>query len=120
MSYENALVLIELASFVSANRTGVSYRQIEERMGVNRRQAQRLIGHLRTAFPDLEERDDGEGRKTFVLPRPRLSDMVAMTAEQLAALEHAIDALRRQGETSPALMQLRDHVEALIPAKPGR
>lgn len=116
MSYENALVLIELASYLSANRTGVSFRQIEERMRISHRQAQRLIGHLRAAFPDLEERDDGDGRKLFKLARPQLCDMAAMTAEQLAALEHAINALELHGETPSALLSLRDHVKALLPA----
>ncbi len=116
MSYDNALVLLELASFVSAHRHGVTYPQIQERMRVQRRQAQRLMGFLGVAFPELDAGTDDDGRMVFRLLRPQLCDLAAMTAEQLAALEHAIDSLARQGETSRPLMQLRDHVEALIPA----
>ena len=81
MSYDNALVLLELASFVSSRRHGVTYPQIEERMGVRRRQAQRLVRFLGVAFPELDAGMNGEERMVFRLSRPPLCDFVAMTAE---------------------------------------
>ena len=74
MSYDNAMVLLELASFVSSRRHGVTYPQIEERMRVQRRQAQRLMGFLSVAFPELDAGTDHEGRAVFRLPRPQLGD----------------------------------------------
>lgn len=120
MAYANAAALIDLAAYVSANRTGVSYAEIEARFGVEHRQAQRLVSALREVFHDLEQWSDDEGRKLFRLRRAALRSLAGVTAAQLAALDHAVGALAELGEGTAELRRLRDQVDAMIPDADAR
>ena len=120
MAYANAAALIDLASYVSANRTGVTYAQIQARFGVEHRQAQRLVTALRDVFHDLEEDTDHEGRKVFRLRRAALRSLAGVTAEQLVALNRAVAALDDLGEGTEQLCRLRDQIGAMIPDADAR
>lgn len=120
MTYGRARDLLDLAAFVASHRFGVPYEGIRERFGVGHRQAQRMVGELRDAFPELEERVDESRRKVFVLRREALRDLTGVTAAQLAALDQAIVALGLSGQDAGELMRLRDRIGAVIPDPDAR
>lgn len=114
MAYSNAAALLDLASYVSANRTGVTYGQIEARFDVEHRQVQRLVSAPRDVCPDLEEDVDDEGRKLFRLRRAALRALAGITAAQSAALDHAVAALAEFGEGTDELRRLRGQVSIAL------
>jgi len=115
MSFRNAAVLLEVAAMISADRYGTKLATIEERLGKDRRSVQRLIAAMRLEFPDMEEFFDPEGLKRLRLRRPMLCNLVGVTAEQLAALDLAVDALHAMQADARPLLRLRDDIRSLMP-----
>jgi len=92
MAYGNARDLVRL-SFMAASYQGVSLPIIEEEFSCSRRTAQRKIAALLDTFPELERRLDDEQRPWWRLPARGIAQILAPTAEELAAVSIAADEL---------------------------
>ena len=121
MAYAKARELVQVA-FLAASARGVSLREIEASLGRGRRTAQRVTGALEAAFPETQRIVDEEGFARWRLPRSGISQLLAPSAEELAALSVAIEELDRASGDSEAreLRRLLAKVKALIPADRGR
>ena len=117
MSFEKAQQLIELATFISARRMGVTLDDVGERFGISRRTAQRILHALEAQFPDTESVFDEEGHKRWRLQTGALRDLLTLTSDELAALDLSIEALERnsQGVEATELRSLREKILALVP-----
>jgi predicted DNA-binding transcriptional regulator YafY len=76
-----------------------------------------MLRALETQFPDALTSLDDEGRKRWRLPSAPLRDLMTLTPEELAALDLAIETLKRSGVTVEAdeLLSLREKILALVP-----
>jgi predicted DNA-binding transcriptional regulator YafY len=121
MAYENARELVRIA-FMAASYQGVSLAMIEEEFGCSRRTAQRKIEALVATFPETDRQLDYERRPWWRLPSKGLAQLLAPTAEELAALSIAADELERSDAASEvrALRSLHHKIRALIPTEQGR
>ena len=117
MSFAKADTLIELATLAASRRHGITLDDVTERFAVSHRTAQRMLHQMELTFPDAETRFDGEGRKRWTLATAALRDLLTLTPDELAALDHAAEALARGGETdqADALARLKDKILALVP-----
>jgi predicted DNA-binding transcriptional regulator YafY len=117
MSFSKADQLLALANMVAASRVGILLDDVESRFGVSHRTAQRMMRALEAQFPDVETRQDAEGRKRWRLQGGHLRDLMTLEAEELAALDLAISKFSGGGNVieSKALIALRDKIMALVP-----
>lgn len=117
MSFSKADQLLALANMVAASRVGILLDDVESRFGVSHRTAQRMMRALEAQFPDVETRQDAEGRKRWRLQGGHLRDLMTLEAEELAALDLAIGKFSGDGNVieRKALMTLRDKIMALVP-----
>jgi predicted DNA-binding transcriptional regulator YafY len=117
MSFEKARTLVELAAMIRAHRQGVSLDDVVERFAVSVRTAQRMVHAFEEIFIDADTYVDDLGRKRWRMRGNGLREFLTVTAEQMAALDVAIDALVREGATAEAshLRTIRDVVQALVP-----
>ncbi|WP_300541607.1 WYL domain-containing protein [Maricaulis sp.] len=118
MSFSKAVELLQLARMASGY-AGVSLSEIEREFGCVRRTAQRMTEALVRVFPDTEDYMDGENHKRWRVPRRKVAEFFAPTADEVAALELAGTALERQGLTREAgqLRSLRETINMLLPDK---
>lgn len=121
MSFEKAGQLIELLFMAKGRYQGVSIQDVMDRFDVSKRTAQRML-HKLEELPsvEFETRNDGEGRKRWRLSNEVFRDFLAVTAEELASLEAAVEAMVNAGRPVEAehLRQLENVVRAL--ARPDR
>jgi len=117
MSFKKAEQLLALATLVAARHTGVTLDDVIERFGVSKRTAQRMLGAMEAQFPDTRVTIDDEGRKRWKLPSGALRDLMTLFPEELAALDLAIETLKRSSLAVEAddLLNLREKVLALVP-----
>jgi len=117
LSFSKAEQLLSLATLAAARHLGVALQDVMERFSVSKRTAQRMLHALEAQFPDTSVSMDGEGRKRWRLPSAPLRDLMTMSAEELTALDLAVETLRRSGLTVEAddLLRLREKVRALVP-----
>src|SRR4051794_21548100 len=117
MSFEKAQQLIELATFVSARRMGVTLDDVSKRFSISRRTAQRILHALEAQFPETESAFDAEGHKRWRLQTGALRDLLTLTSDELAALDLSIETLDRnaQGIEAIELRRLREKILALVP-----
>lgn len=117
MSFWKAEQLLTLATLVAARHAGITLDDAIARFDVSKRTAQRMLRTLETQFPDTDVSIDGEGRKRWHLPSGALRDLMSLFPEELAALDLAIETLKRSGVTVEAehLLNLREKVLALVP-----
>ncbi len=117
MSYAKADQLLQLATLVSSRRQGLCLDEMCEIFSVSHRTAQRMTRALELQFPDVETIDGADGRKRWRLGNAELRDLISLTAEELTALEVAVNNLERSGMApeAEALRQLQDKVLSLIP-----
>jgi predicted DNA-binding transcriptional regulator YafY len=120
VSFAKAQDLIRLAN-MAAGRRGVTLADICEAFGCVHRTAQRMTVALEAAFPATEQRIDDDRRTRWVLPTRPLAHLLTATADELAALSAASDALIRESMTTEAtlLRRLDAKVRALIPPPTG-
>jgi predicted DNA-binding transcriptional regulator YafY len=116
MTFSKAEDLLDLAAMVRAHRSGVTLVDVERRFGCSRRTAQRMMRHLETRFPDVDAELGEDGVKRWRL-RGGLKDLLSLGAEELAALDLAIEQFEHGGQKLEARMleRLRDKVVALVP-----
>ena len=117
MSFWKAEQLLALATLVAARHAGITLDDAIERFDVSKRTAQRMLRTLEAQFPDTDVSIDGEGRKRWRLPSGALRDLMSLFPEELAALDLAIETLKRSGVTVEAehLQNLREKILALVP-----
>lgn len=95
MSFEPAIKLLQLALEMQAARHGITLEQIAERFNVSNRHASRLKDAVLRFFPQAEEVPTGEKTKRWRIPAGKLNDLVAFSAEELAALETAVRMMKQ-------------------------
>ncbi|MGC1586523.1 MAG: hypothetical protein WA791_12605, partial [Rhodomicrobium sp.] len=117
MSFWKAEQLLELATFAAARRAGVSLDEVTERFSVSKRTAQRMLRALESQFSDTRITIGEQGRKRWHLPPGALRDLMSLSPEELAALDIAIETLKRSGLAAEAagLLALREKIMALVP-----
>jgi len=117
MSFWKAEQLLGLATLAAARRAGITLDDVIERFSVSKRTAQRMLRALEAQFPDTLVSLDTEGRKRWHLPSGALRDLMSLSPEELAALDIAVETLRRSGLTveADALLELREKILALVP-----
>ena len=119
MSFAKADQLLELATLVAARRMGITLDDVTERFSCAHRTAQRMMGALEAAFPDVVASFGEDGRKRWRLEGGHLRDLMSFAPEELAALDLAISELDRSGSgpEARALLRLRDKIMALVPRR---
>jgi len=117
MSFWKAEQLLALATLVAARHVGVTLDDVIERFGISKRTAQRMLRALEAQFPDTHVTVDDEGRKRWHLPSGALRDLMSLYPEELAALDLAIETLKRSSLAVEAddLLNLREKILALVP-----
>ena len=100
MSFWKAEQLLALATLVAARHAGVTLDDVIERFSVSKRTAQRMMRALEAQFTDTNVSTDGEGRKRWHPPSGALRDLMSLSPEELAALDIAIETLKRSGSPS--------------------
>jgi predicted DNA-binding transcriptional regulator YafY len=119
MSFAKADQLMELATLVAARRAGITLDEVTERFGCVHRTAQRMMGALESAFPDVVASFGDDGRKRWRFDGGHLRDLMSLLPEELAALDLAIAELGRSGSQpeARALQRLKDKILTLVPRR---
>jgi predicted DNA-binding transcriptional regulator YafY len=123
VTYWKAEQLLTLATLAASRRGGVGLEEVMERFAISKRTAQRMLRALETQFTDTQTSTAPDGRKRWHLPSGALRDLMSLSAEELAALDLAIEGLKRSGLDVEAedLLNLREKILALVPrAKAAR
>jgi predicted DNA-binding transcriptional regulator YafY len=117
MSFWKAEQLLALATLAAARHSGVSLDEVTERFSVSKRTAQRMLRALESQFADTRVTTGDEGRKRWHLPSGALRDLMSLSPEELAALDIAVETLKRSGLAVEAaeLLGLREKILALVP-----
>ena len=117
MSFWKAEQLLALATLAASRHSGVTLDDVIERFSVSKRTAQRMLRALEAQFTDTSISTDGEGRRRWQLPSGALRDLMTLSPEELAALDIAIETLKRCGLAVEAdeLLDLREKILALVP-----
>jgi predicted DNA-binding transcriptional regulator YafY len=121
MRYGPGEQLIDVILALSATRSGLSIQDLMARFDVSRSTAERLLKAAdRLATLELVYTDD-ERRKHWRLARPPLA-LNQVTAEELAAMEVAIEAFQRDGLELQAerLICLQDKIRVSANARQAR
>ncbi|HEX5958287.1 MAG TPA: WYL domain-containing protein [Hyphomicrobiaceae bacterium] len=117
MSYSKARDLMMLAIMAAGRYVGVTLDDVKARFRTSKRTAQRMTHALEEVFPETVSYLDNEGRKRWRLESGVLRELMSLTPEELAALNFAIESLRRSGLAVEAddLRNVRDKIMALVP-----
>ena len=117
MSFSKAEQLIELATLAASRHMGITLDDVVEAFPASTRTAQRMMRALESRFPETEAFFDDDGRKRWRLRSATLRDLMTLTAEETAALELAVKALSRSGNSVEAthLKSLKQKILALVP-----
>ena len=97
MRHERLTQLVDLALELQASRRGLTLAEVQARLGVSRRTAERQLQALDHAFGVVEDFDDGSRRKRWRVRTPALRHLVRVAAEELAELALAAERLDRAG-----------------------
>jgi len=110
MSFRKAEQLLTLATLVASRHAGATLEEVVERFEVSKRTGQRMLRALEAQFPDTAVTMDDEGHKRWHLSSGALRDLMTLYPEELAALDLAMESLKRLGLTVEAehLLKLRD------------
>lgn len=117
MSFAKAEQLLSAATLAASRHSGVLLDDVVDEFGCSWRTAQRLMRALERHFPETRASFDDEGRKRWKLPSGTLRDLLALTPEEIAALDLAEAALiRSSGDTEAThLRSLKYKILALVP-----
>ena len=119
MPYDRAADLVRLAIRLQGTWSGLTLDDIQREFEVSRRTAERLRDAVEDVFGPLETVSTGEAKRHWRLRAPVLRHMVMVSAEELAELAAAADALDRSGlqERAAMLRRLDDKLRALLEAE---
>lgn len=117
MSFSKAEQLIELATLAASRHMGITLDDVVDAFPGSTRTAQRMMRALENRFPETEAFFGDDGRKRWRLRSAALRDLMTLTAEETAALELAVKALGRSGNSIEAnhLKSLKQKILALVP-----
>ncbi len=118
MPYDRAADLVRLAIRLQGSWAGLTLDDIQHQFEVSRRTAERLRDAVEDVFGPLETVDTGEAKRRWRLRSRALRHLVSVSAEELAELSAAADALDRAGleERAAMLRRLDDTLRALLEA----
>lgn len=103
---------------MASGARGVTLVEIADAFGCSHRTAQRMTEALSASFPAVEQRIDDEDRRArWIIPARSVAALATPSAEELAALSAAIQALDREGlaTEADAARLLASKVRAMIP-----
>ena len=114
MRYGNSESLLQLALELSASHGGLSLDDIEAKLGVGRRTAQRMRDAIGRVFPQLEEIQQQDRTKRWRLPPKALGRVADLQLDDIMALEVAANVLDRDNRTDAAASVRRVEAKARI------
>ena len=119
MPYDRAADIVRLAIRLQGSWGGLTLDDIQREFEVSRRTAERLRDAVEDVFGRLETVDTGEARRHCRLRTRTLRHLVSLSAEELAELTAAADALDRAGldERAAMLRRLGEKLRALLEAE---
>lgn len=97
MHYLKLETILRLALALQGTREGLSLADIQQEFGVGRRTAERMRDAVARVFPQFERCDQGERVRRWRLPQGTLGGLVAIGADELAAIEGAAAEWRARG-----------------------
>lgn len=97
MHYLKLETILRLALAFQGTREGLSLSDIQRDFSVGRRTAERMRDAVARVFPQFERCDQGERVRRWRLPQGTLGGLVALGAEELAAIESAAQEWRARG-----------------------
>ncbi len=97
MRYERLTDIIDLAIRMQGSRSGMTLDGIQDDFKVSRKTAERMRDAVEAAFGALETVPRDDKRKHWRLRSDALRRLVSISAEELAELAGAADALERAG-----------------------
>ncbi|MFV1875637.1 helix-turn-helix transcriptional regulator [Nioella sp.] len=123
MSYSNALQLLRLADLAASRHLGITLEEVCDEFGCSLRTSQRMMRALEEAFPlSVAILTDEERRRRWRLKETSLSRLRLQGADELEALETAIESARSTDDVrhAAALSGLRDRLLAALPPTEAR
>ena len=99
--FEKLETLLRVALAMRGNAEGLSLADIERDYGVSRRTAERMRDAIERVFPQMEQSNPGELPKRWRIRAGTLSNLVGISAEELAALNTALSLMRRDDLAEP-------------------
>ena len=119
MPYDRAADVVRLAIRMQGSGRGLTLDDIQREFEVSRRTAERLRDAVEDVFGPLETVDTGEAKRHCRLRTRTLRHLISISAEELAELSAAADALDRTGLAERAVMlrRLDDKLRALLEAE---
>ena len=119
MPYDRAADVVRLAIRMQGSGRGLTLDDVQREFEVSRRTAERLRDAVEDVFGPLETVDTGEAKRHCRLRTRTLRHLISISAEELAELSAAADALDRTGleERAVMLRRLDDKLRALLEAE---
>lgn len=116
MSFSKATDLLRLA-MMATGRTGVRLSDVEDEFGCVRRTAQRMVSALQNTFPATDHYIGDDGHHYWRVPSRVIAPLLTPSADELAALETALEQVERAGmkDTAIKIRSVKEKVQALIP-----
>jgi predicted DNA-binding transcriptional regulator YafY len=117
--YDRAADVARLAIRMQGSGRGLTLDDIQREFEISRRNAERLRDAVEEMFGPLETVPTGEPKRRCRLRAPILRRLISLSAEELAELSAAADALDRTGleERAVMLRRLDDKLRALLEAE---
>jgi predicted DNA-binding transcriptional regulator YafY len=114
--FEKLETLLRVALDMRGTAEGLSLADIERDYGVSRRTAERMRDAIERVFPQMEQANPGELPKRWRTRAGALSNVIGISADELAALNTALGLMRREGITEPLarLETLSSKLKAMI------
>jgi predicted DNA-binding transcriptional regulator YafY len=114
--FEKLETLLRVALDMRGNAEGLSLADIGRGYGVSRRTAERMRDAIERVFPQMEQANPGELPKRWRIRAGALSNLIGISAEELAALNTAVGVMRRDDLTEPLarLETLASKLKAMI------
>jgi predicted DNA-binding transcriptional regulator YafY len=114
--FEKLETLLRVALDMRGNAEGLSLADIERDYGVSRRTAERMRDAIERVFPQMEQANPGELPKRWRIRAGALSNLIGISAEELAALNTAVGLMRREAMAEPQarLEALSSKLKAMI------
>ncbi len=116
MRFEKLETLLRVALDMRGNAEGLALADIERDYGVSRRTAERMRDAIERVFPQLEQANPGELPKRWRIRAGALSNLIGISAEELAAVNTALGLMRRDDLAEPLarLQTLSAKLKAMI------
>ena len=104
MAYEKTFDLLDLAIWMQSTREGISLSDIMNRFQVSRRTAERMRDMILSRFPQVVEEIGENNSKRWYIPQGTLKDFIQFSADDIACLNLAKDALIKEKLSDKAVM----------------